>query len=195
MLPLIALLAPLTTTPQEPVEHEVRKPLAESRTRSRSCPLTAALSSTGSSSARAPYLLQHARNPVDWYPWGEEAFQAAIEQDKPIFLVDWLLHVSLVPRHGARVLRGRRGRGADECGLRLHQARSRGAARHRPCLHGGHTAAVGPRRLAHDGVVDPRQEALLHGHLLPEAGCRTAARHAAARPALRETVEGTARRY
>ncbi|HED64334.1 MAG TPA: thioredoxin domain-containing protein [Planctomycetes bacterium] len=34
----------------------------------------------------SPYLLQHARNPVDWYPWGEEAFRAAREQDKPIFL-------------------------------------------------------------------------------------------------------------
>jgi uncharacterized protein YyaL (SSP411 family) len=35
---------------------------------------------------QSPYLLQHAENPVDWYPWGDEAFQAAKEQDKPIFL-------------------------------------------------------------------------------------------------------------
>ena len=35
---------------------------------------------------KSPYLLQHAHNPVDWYPWGEEAFKAAKEQDKPIFL-------------------------------------------------------------------------------------------------------------
>ncbi len=34
----------------------------------------------------SPYLLQHAENPVDWYPWGEEAFRAADEQQKPIFL-------------------------------------------------------------------------------------------------------------
>ncbi|MGC4030888.1 MAG: thioredoxin domain-containing protein [Tepidisphaeraceae bacterium] len=34
----------------------------------------------------SPYLLQHAHNPVDWYPWGDEAFAAAREQDKPIFL-------------------------------------------------------------------------------------------------------------
>lgn len=34
----------------------------------------------------SPYLLQHARNPVDWYPWGEEAFEAARTQNKPIFL-------------------------------------------------------------------------------------------------------------
>lgn len=35
---------------------------------------------------KSPYLLQHAHNPVDWYPWGEEAFQAAKDQDRPIFL-------------------------------------------------------------------------------------------------------------
>ena len=35
---------------------------------------------------RSPYLLQHADNPVDWRPWGEEAFDAARSSDKPIFL-------------------------------------------------------------------------------------------------------------
>ncbi len=35
---------------------------------------------------KSPYLLQHAYNPVDWYPWGEEAFQKAKDEDKPIFL-------------------------------------------------------------------------------------------------------------
>ncbi len=35
---------------------------------------------------QSPYLQQHAYNPVDWYPWGEEAFRHAAEQDKPIFL-------------------------------------------------------------------------------------------------------------
>ena len=34
----------------------------------------------------SPYLAQHARNPVDWYPWGEEAFALAARLDKPIFL-------------------------------------------------------------------------------------------------------------
>jgi hypothetical protein len=37
-------------------------------------------------SEKSPYLLQHASNPVDWYPWGEEAFSAARREDKPIFL-------------------------------------------------------------------------------------------------------------
>ncbi len=35
---------------------------------------------------KSPYLLQHANNPVDWYPWGEEAFAKAAREDKPIFL-------------------------------------------------------------------------------------------------------------
>lgn len=35
---------------------------------------------------KSPYLLQHAHNPVNWYPWGEEAFKKAKEENKPIFL-------------------------------------------------------------------------------------------------------------
>lgn len=35
---------------------------------------------------KSPYLLQHAANPVDWYPWGEEAFEKARLEDKPVFL-------------------------------------------------------------------------------------------------------------
>jgi uncharacterized protein YyaL (SSP411 family) len=35
---------------------------------------------------KSPYLLQHAHNPVDWYPWGEEAFTRARRENKPIFL-------------------------------------------------------------------------------------------------------------
>ena len=35
---------------------------------------------------KSPYLLQHAHNPVDWFPWGEEAFAAARARDRPIFL-------------------------------------------------------------------------------------------------------------
>jgi uncharacterized protein YyaL (SSP411 family) len=34
----------------------------------------------------SPYLQQHARNPVDWYPWGDEAFRVAAERDVPVFL-------------------------------------------------------------------------------------------------------------
>ena len=34
----------------------------------------------------SPYLIQHAHNPVNWYPWGDKAFKAAKEQNKPVFL-------------------------------------------------------------------------------------------------------------
>src|SRR5213595_3709367 len=34
----------------------------------------------------SPYLQQHAHNPVDWYPWGDEALQKARAEDKPILL-------------------------------------------------------------------------------------------------------------
>ncbi|WP_202800301.1 DUF255 domain-containing protein [Pelosinus fermentans] len=34
---------------------------------------------------KSPYLLQHAYNPVDWHPWGDEAFEKAKREDKPVF--------------------------------------------------------------------------------------------------------------
>ena len=37
-------------------------------------------------SEKSPYLLQHAYNPVDWYPWSSEAFKKAADEDKPVFL-------------------------------------------------------------------------------------------------------------
>src|SRR3954463_15511757 len=37
-------------------------------------------------SETSPYLLQHAENPVDWYPWGSEAFERASADDKPILV-------------------------------------------------------------------------------------------------------------
>ena len=37
-------------------------------------------------SEASPYLLQHKDNPVDWYPWGDEAFERARRENKPIFL-------------------------------------------------------------------------------------------------------------
>src|SRR5262245_63598562 len=38
------------------------------------------------SHATSPYLLQHAHDPVDWYPWSEAALARARQEDKPIFL-------------------------------------------------------------------------------------------------------------
>jgi uncharacterized protein YyaL (SSP411 family) len=64
-----------------------------------------------------PYLLQHAHNPVDWHPWGEEAL-ARRGEDKPILLSIGYSRLPLVPRDGARVVRGRRDRRAHERALR-----------------------------------------------------------------------------
>ena len=47
---------------------------------------TSEKSSNRLTSETSPYLLQHANNPVDWYPWGSEAFDKARAEDKPIFL-------------------------------------------------------------------------------------------------------------
>lgn len=35
---------------------------------------------------KSPYLLQHAYNPVNWFPWSEEAFEKAKQENKPVFL-------------------------------------------------------------------------------------------------------------
>jgi hypothetical protein len=35
---------------------------------------------------KSPYLLQHAHNPINWFGWGNEAFELAKKEDKPIFL-------------------------------------------------------------------------------------------------------------
>ena len=56
----------------------------------------------------SPYLLQHAHNPVNWWAWGSEAFEAARAEHKPIFHVYWLLYLSLVSCHGSGKLRQRR---------------------------------------------------------------------------------------
>ena len=48
--------------------------------------LTAASHTNRLAREKSPYLLQHQHNPVDWYPWGEEAFAKAHRENKPIFL-------------------------------------------------------------------------------------------------------------
>ncbi len=58
----------------------------------------------------SPYLLQHADNPVDWHPWGEEALALARRGRQADPAVDRLFRLSLVPRDGARVVRGSAGR-------------------------------------------------------------------------------------
>ena len=50
----------------------------------------------------SPYLLQHAHNPVDWYPWGEDAFAAARARGQADLAVGRVFGLPLVPRDGAR---------------------------------------------------------------------------------------------
>ena len=85
----------------------------------------------------SPYLLQHAHNPVDWYPWGPEALARAKAEDRPIFL-----SIGYSACHWCHVMERESFENPeiaalDERALRQHQGRSRGAARPRPDLHGG----------------------------------------------------------
>jgi uncharacterized protein YyaL (SSP411 family) len=70
----------------ETVRQNVKKPEDESRS---SHGVDSMLEEEGANRLifeKSPYLLQHAHNPVDWYPWGLEAFEKAQQEDKPIFL-------------------------------------------------------------------------------------------------------------
>jgi hypothetical protein len=75
----------------------------------------------------SPYLRQHAHNPVDWYPWGEEALARARAEDKPIFL-----SIGYSACHWCHVMEhesfeDEADRRADERAVRQHQGRPRGA--------------------------------------------------------------------
>ena len=56
----------------------------------------------------SPYLLLHQHNPVDWYPWGEEALEKARARGQADLPLGRLLDLLLVPRHGAGVVLRRR---------------------------------------------------------------------------------------
>ena len=105
-----------------------------------------------------------------------------------------LLGLPLVPRHGPRVLRGRRHRGPDERAVRQREGRPRGATRRRRHLHGRRPGHDRPRRLAHDRVPHARRQPVLRRHLLPE---RAPPRHAVVprrAPGRRRRLAGAPRR-
>ena len=70
------VLAGLLVRPKKPFEPKVNVPASTS-----THPHTNRLAQE-----KSPYLLQHSHNPVDWYPWGKEAFAKAREENKPILL-------------------------------------------------------------------------------------------------------------
>ena len=153
-------------------------------------------------SETSPYLLQHAENPVDWYPWGDEALGRARARAQADPRLDRLRRLPLVPRDGARVLRGPEVAALMNERLRLHQGRPRGAPGRRRDLHGRRPGDDRPRRLAAERVPDARGRSVLRGHLLaaraaPEA-CPPGRRSWSASPTpgseQREEIEETGRR-
>ncbi len=89
----------------------------------------------------------------------------------------------LVPRHGARVVRGPGHRRLPQRALRQRQGRPRGAAGRGRRLHGSRPGRHGPGRLAHDRVPHPGRRAVLLRHLLP-------ARPRHGLPSFRQVLEG-----
>ena len=83
--------------------------------------------------------------------------------------------VPLVPRDGARVVRGRGDGGVHERALREHQGRPRGAAGRRRGLHAGDGRAHRAGRLADDLRARPRGQPVLRRHLLPRPAAARAA--------------------
>ena len=118
-------------------------------------------------SEQSPYLLQHANNPVDWYPWGAEAFEAARTSGKPIFL-----SIGYATCHWCHVMERESfesvGRGPrPERPVRLDQGRSRRAARRRSRLHDVRAGHHRRRRVADERVADAGSAAVLWRHLFP----------------------------
>jgi uncharacterized protein len=113
----------------------------------------------------SPYLLQHAHNPVDWYPWGEEAFAKARAEDKPI-----LLSVGYATCHWCHVME--RESFEDEAIARLLAGFVAIKVDREELPDVDHVymsalQAMGARRLADEHVPDAGAGALLRRHLLP----------------------------
>ncbi len=118
----------------------------------------------------SPYLKQHVGEPRAMAAVGRHSTRGGSRQWQAHPAVGRLLGVPLVPRDGARELRGRRHRAAHERALRQHQGRPRGAPRPRQDLPDGASPLHRPpRRLAAHGVPHARHaRADLHRHVLPE---------------------------
>ena len=142
----------------------------------------------------SPYLRQHADNPVDWFAWGSDAFDAARGAGRADPVERGLLVVPLVPRDGARVVRRRSYRDRDEPTVREREGRPRGATRRRRHLHGCHAGDDRTRRLADDRVPHARWAPVLRRHVLPEVATPgLAVVHADPRDRARRVDESTRR--
>ena len=128
----------------------------------------------------SPYLLQHAHNPVDWFPWGPEALARAPALDRPIFL-----SIGYAACHWCHVME--RESFEDETtaavaqrAVRGDQGRPRGAPGPRPAVHGRGPGDDGPGRLADVGVprrpTAGRSSAARTSRTRRATGCRRSAR-------------------
>ena len=97
------------------------------------------------------------RQPGRLVPVGRRGVRAGARRGQADPALGRLQRVPLVPRDGARVVRGPGDRGADERALRQRQGRPRGAARRRRALHGRDRVDDRPGRLADDGVPHARR--------------------------------------
>ena len=115
----------------------------------------------------SPYLLQHQYNPVQWYPWGEDALRKSREENKPIFLsvgysaCHWchvMEHESFEDEEIAEIM--------NEHFVSIKVDREE-RPRYRWDLHGGGADDDGPRWLAHECFPAPGLTALFRGHIFP----------------------------
>ncbi len=124
----------------------------------------------------SPYLLQHADNPVNWYPWGDEAFEAAKEQDKPI-----LLSIGYSACHWCHVMEHESFEDADTAAfMNEHFISIKVDREERPDVDDIYMQATllfnrGRRRLADDRLPDAGRAPLPRRDVLPEGA---ALRHA-----------------
>lgn len=114
----------------------------------------------------SPYLQLHAHNPVNWYPWGEEAFAKARRENKPIFLsvgysTCYWCHVMEREVFSDPTIAQQ----MNEWFVSIKVDKDERTPRHRRDLHGCDAAADGPRGLAQLGLSDARSEAVLCWHL------------------------------
>ena len=115
---------------------------------------------------KSPYLLQHAQNPVDWFPWGDEAFGKARAESKPIFL-----SIGYSTCHWCHVMEHESFEDASVAAALnrdfvVDQARSRGAAGHRPRVHAVRAGDDRRRRLADERLADAGSPAVFRRDLL-----------------------------
>jgi hypothetical protein len=113
----------------------------------------------------SPYLQQHAHNPVDWYPWGDEAFERARAEHKPV-----LLSVGYSTCHWCHVMEespSKTGIAEYPTALRGDQGRPRAPPGRRRDLPRSAATDGRARRLADDRVADTGSPAVLRWHVLP----------------------------